>query len=401
MRKVVLLNVLISFLFLLPSCKEEISYLPISIPKDMKFLGHKGSGIENSFGNTGLQENTWKSIANAMNTLDGSEIDIQMSADSTFWIFHDNKIKTCIGKSINLTTLTDVKIKEANNCNYDRKLMQLDEFLIKSNSETWDNKTICLDLKVLHNSETLLLLGGVEKSTIFVRDQLNALLNRSNIKLNVIFEVFNRIQYQIFDSIFQNETFLVKHSPSARFIQEMSKTKLNLSLPIYKLSDYNDSISSNIWSVNTANQFIEGLKYNPKIIQGDNLPLMQFFKSIQKDKKALLSESLTESIRTKDKEFHQLLDVKLPLEKELLIEFKSLDKNLFPKEVLFVFQAKNSSGKTVHWQSVDLNEKPHSYFFIDPEFLAFKNAKTVHVLIWNKSKSSLNHTYRLSQYELD
>src|SRR5690554_3095440 len=94
-----LIGLFMSFL-LLTSCNSKpissVSENPLSsIPKNIKFIGHKGSGTISENGNINLRENTWKAIVNAMELIDGSEIDIQLSADSTFWIFHGHTLFNC------------------------------------------------------------------------------------------------------------------------------------------------------------------------------------------------------------------------------------------------------------------------------------------------------------------
>ena len=57
---------------------------------DVRFLGHKGGG-DNSFGATYI-ENTILSVKEGLKTLNGVEVDIQMSLDGTIWMFHNGDL---------------------------------------------------------------------------------------------------------------------------------------------------------------------------------------------------------------------------------------------------------------------------------------------------------------------
>lgn len=65
------------------SCTHQTKELP---PADTKILGHRGSGATSI---SDYQENTYTSVKNAFQKLDGAEVDIQCSKDGTIWLFHD------------------------------------------------------------------------------------------------------------------------------------------------------------------------------------------------------------------------------------------------------------------------------------------------------------------------
>ncbi|MBW6481176.1 MAG: glycerophosphodiester phosphodiesterase [Bacteroidales bacterium] len=50
-----------------------------------RILGHRGSGLTSEE----FRENTFSSVVNAFERLDGAEVDIQCSKDGTIWLFHD------------------------------------------------------------------------------------------------------------------------------------------------------------------------------------------------------------------------------------------------------------------------------------------------------------------------
>jgi glycerophosphoryl diester phosphodiesterase len=391
----------ILLLFLLGSCKEQPNtYFSISIPENIKLIGHKGSGSINENGNIELMENTWASISNSINAIDGSEIDLQLSADSTLWIFHDHKIKNCQDSLINFFLCSDKEILKIRNCNYENSLLDISSFLRKAKSENWKNKTLCLDLKLLYNPQINQSLQEREELLAFATKRLESTFK--NTQFDLLIEIFNEKQYTYLDSIFQDKTFLVNYSPTEEFIKEMNEKSRKLSLPIYDLPKNLDPSNieiKNLWTINTVNQFIEGLRFSPKIMQSDNIPMMHFFKSIQEGKRALRICSKNNVTKIKDNEFQSLLSLELPLAKEQLIEFKTI-KGSFKKGVLLVFKAADENGNTVLWEKEELSENLKSYFFINSKFLVHKKSKTIQISIWNKSGSALNNTFNVSQFEL-
>ncbi|RYM35920.1 hypothetical protein ERX46_02700 [Brumimicrobium glaciale] len=395
---------LVFSLFLISSCsKQPDVFLELNIPQDISFIGHKGSGTINENGNIELIENSWEAIANAINSIDGSEMDLQLSADSTLWIFHDDSLYNCNGSLINFSLFNDDELSKISECHYNSTLIKLSDFLRKAQQEEWKEKLICFDMKVFYNLETIHLFKDYTDFSIFVRDKLNRLIQESKIETKIIFEVFNTQQFKVFDSVFKGQTYLVDPFPTEESISANNNEQINLSLPIHNLPknlNPNEVKIQDLWTINSANEFFEALVLSPEIMQSDNIPMMQFFEAIQSGQKALRLSHKNESVKTNDKEFHSLLTLNLPLEKDQLIEFKTL-KGDYQKEVLLVFKAVDENGNSVHWQGIDLSEKPNSYFFINPEFLAFKNAKTVHINIWNKSRSKLNNEYSFSQFELE
>lgn len=66
-------------------CQKETMPDP-PIETNVHFLGHKGGG-NNSF-NPNHIENTLLSIQDGLKTMNGVEVDAQMSLDGTIWMFH-------------------------------------------------------------------------------------------------------------------------------------------------------------------------------------------------------------------------------------------------------------------------------------------------------------------------
>ncbi|MEX2484822.1 MAG: glycerophosphodiester phosphodiesterase family protein [Brumimicrobium sp.] len=360
--------------------------LKISIPKDFKILGHKGSGVINENGNLGLQENTWNSIKNAFEKIDGSEIDIQMSEDSTLWVFHDHKIRGCTSDTIHFSKCSDIALKEISKCSYSNELITFESLLKFIKQAAWKDKTLSLDLKVLSNPVMLNIFGTKEGLGRFVAQKLNTLL--SEVDVEVLIEVPFIEQYKLFKSHLDYKVFLVNHKPTGDFIKECTTKNVSLSLPIYDLPQkFKPDLENEyqLWTVNDPNQFLQALKYRPNYIQSDNIPLMRFFKQIQNGKELKLDESVPFSVgKGEVAEFYPLLENTIP-KTPSLVEFSFLSSN-FPEETILVFNVTDSNGESVLWEGIDLSKIKTPYIFIDPEFLKYKKGEAYQMSIWNKSQ---------------
>jgi len=312
---------LLFLLFLLISCKKPANdYLELNIPQNTKLIGHKGSGTLNETGNIGLQENTWEAISNAMNYIDGSEIDLQLSADSTLWVFHNDSIINCSNSILNFSLFTDQELHEISECNYNSSLLKLSDLLHKIKQEPWKEKLLCLDLKVFYNIEAVNLFEDHSNFTTYIRDKLKRIIDESKVEIEIKFEVFTHLEFKIFDSVFKGQTYLVDPFPSEESILANNKAKINLSLPIHNLpKNLNNSTIKlqDLWTINSANEFFEAMVYTPEIMQSDNIPMMHFFKAIQKGSKALRISKKEQTLNTKDEEFHSLLVIELPMNKSV------------------------------------------------------------------------------------
>ena len=72
--------------------KKEPDSTPVPVPNhtDIKFLGHKGAG--NNLYEDKYMEMTPNCFNEALLTMDGVEIDAQMSLDGTIWMYHNSQI---------------------------------------------------------------------------------------------------------------------------------------------------------------------------------------------------------------------------------------------------------------------------------------------------------------------
>lgn len=400
MSKIIQLTLISLGLLSLFSCNDKMD-IQISIPDDIKFIGHKGSGPIDKNGNINLLENTWDAIANAMNNLDGSEIDIQMSADSTIWVFHDHEVLNCKDSLINFFLCSDIELKQISKCNYRNELIQLSSFLSKSKSQNWKNKILSLDLKVLYNPQVNQAFESQVELMTFLGNKLQILFKDS--QFDVLFEVFKEPEYAYFNHIFQGKVYRVDYSPSLPFIQKMNEGHIKLSLPIYELADsfVDQGINiENLWTINTANQFIKSLPYKPQLLESDNIPLMTFFKSIQNGNTLKCKSSDEYPINLKNEEFYTLDSVDLPTNQNILFHFETIN-DTFPEGVLFTFTAFSEDGETKDWNWIYLSEFSKGYYFLNSEYLQYLGAEKVKISIWNRDKKDLDYKLRLLKLVID
>ena len=98
---------------------ETLPHDPVA-PITTRVLMHRGAGNE-----PGFHQNTLEAVIYGSTILDGAEFDIQLSADGTIWLGHDNEVLDCAGASIGcFQDLTDAQVEAVAVCpdgtHYDR-----------------------------------------------------------------------------------------------------------------------------------------------------------------------------------------------------------------------------------------------------------------------------------------
>ncbi|MEI7828848.1 MAG: glycerophosphodiester phosphodiesterase [Prolixibacteraceae bacterium] len=93
-----LLLFVISFSPLFISCQKTTTPASPPTTTTVKFLGHKASG-SSSIDPT-IIENTLPAVQKGLKTLNGVELDLQMSLDGTIWILHDLNLATLTCNSV-------------------------------------------------------------------------------------------------------------------------------------------------------------------------------------------------------------------------------------------------------------------------------------------------------------
>jgi glycerophosphoryl diester phosphodiesterase len=116
------ISCIIGVLLILVGCQEALeNRYELSLPNETIFLGHKGSGTQGEFGNS-YPDNSISGILHAIEALDGAEFDLQLSVDSTLWLFHDHVMLNCSGDLVNIASISDSSIEANSVCNYASKI---------------------------------------------------------------------------------------------------------------------------------------------------------------------------------------------------------------------------------------------------------------------------------------
>jgi len=105
-------------------------------------LMHRGSG-----NNPDYKENTLQAAEYGLSVLDGIELDIQMSADGTLWLDHDNKVFDCNGNEVGcFQKLHDDEIVAAAECEGELRYHTL-ESVFQLMALDYPDSYISLDVK--------------------------------------------------------------------------------------------------------------------------------------------------------------------------------------------------------------------------------------------------------------
>lgn len=355
----------------------------IGISAKTKILGHKGSGPINSFQNEGWHENGRPSILNALRNLDGSEVDIQMSADSTLWLYHDHEIRQCNGEKLNIATLRDSTIEQINKCQYDNQLLTLTDFNMLLQEEKLHDKIISLDLKVLSNPAH----QAQDQSDVlitYITQQIQKELKIKHLLLEVPFtisamDVSERTNLKTYSVCYKSE--------------QVKESMDYLSVPYNLLPVKVKTSELQTWTPNTAQDLISTLNHTPDYIQVDNVKLGAFIRSIRDGDKILqcVKDELF-NVSTANNEFEPLVqDTVLP--NQPMLYRITLDKRQNKEEQFVVLAITNKKGRVIKYTSHTLDQNLF-HFFID-ESTSY-DGSSYSIYIWNKSKKPLSLKGRIS-----
>lgn len=257
-------HILIILLLTLIGCSKEYE------GHDVKILGHAGMGI-NSF----YPWNSYESLFKAMNLdSDGSEMDLQMTKDSVFVLFHSKLLEgetTAIG---NISQLTWGQIKDAR---YNRPYLTNYSIAKLENIfavlEGRDDKILDLEVKPYL---------GDEKDKYFktFNSNLLQLIDKYNLSDNIIIEFNQEKQIKSFKA--QNSTISVVvfnyYENGLKWAQQYDcdGVVVNLNnLDETKVSAiHNAGLKVVTFNVSNASDGKKALNLGVDVIQADNLQFM-------------------------------------------------------------------------------------------------------------------------------
>lgn len=373
------ISLLISTLILY-SCNEDSS---LRLASNTIIIGHKGSGPIDAYGNGLYYENSLPSIKNALHYLDGTELDIQMSLDTTLWVFHDDKIKY-LKDTIAISSLHDKQIEQTNSEHFSNNLIKLNN-LMQNIQLNYCNKTICFDLKVLQNKNTIEQFKGKNNLAKIVAKQINKLkINRK--KITVILEIYGKKQLDVIKKRCHLKSFLVyDQSPNAKYYKNINASfSINDTFHQHFL---NSKIQKSVWVANTCKDFENATRYRPNFIQTDHISLGRFFKKSKKQK--LNKKILFEHKHIKSKtEFIDLFSYYTINKSNSIIEIE-IEAEM--KDTLnLVFAANNNKSKLIYWTNHKVfNGEKNIKQYIDINYFRRNKAHKVNVYLWNKDKNLL------------
>lgn len=347
----------ISFLFGCSS-ESEVTAYEFNFPTHLITLGHKGSGTFQEYGNT-FRDNSVSGILHALEELDGAEFDVQMSLDSTLWLFHDHDMLDCQGELVNIASMTDSSIEVNSACNYSAEVARFKDLVKALENVKHQSKTLSLDLKVLQNPEAIKTFGGEAELAMFIAEKINSLISEMN-TFEVFIEVPFSSQVHIMESITEKTTFLIHNS----FEYLRQSLRENHSSPIHHYYKDVPSLFQNygqqslLWVVNSADEMMNALALNPTAIQTDNIPMVQFFRSLPT--RGIVSETLRIPPPKETTDFLLIKEGTLPLKEDVLFEIE-LDKKQL-EHVQIVFSAVDGQGNTTKWESLPILKNTVHFF---------------------------------------
>jgi len=380
MNRIYYLIGLVGIAFLILGCNSASNEAkcenPITIPENVKLIGHKGSGPIEMNAPKIWYENGRPSIMNALRRTDGTEIDIQMSKDSTLWLFHDHEIKNCYGDLINFNDLSDIEIESINKCKFQNQLLSLKGFNSILSNEHFENKTISLDLKTLSNP-IVLKKWSIDTLLSYVFNKIKKVIDLEH----VLLEIPSNIELQKAKSMTTQKVYQVHYE-----ISSIPEEVNNISMPFNFSNSYSKK-NLQVWTPNKMSDLIIALSSNPEIIQSDNIDLISYFTELRDGKQVECSYIRPIDIKAKaEQEFIEL--VKSPKSDEDSFFQLKLDANKCIEGQYLVLSVKDKSGDELFYEAVNIWEAP-GYLFLNSS-IDNNDDLQYSIYIWNKAKSPLN-----------
>gem|GEM_PF-5297292 len=356
--------------------QKELYYL--EFPQNMHVLGHKGSGTFGEYGNK-FRDNSIGGILKAIGLLDGAEFDLQMSADSTLWLFHDHVMLNCNGELANIASMTDSSIKANSVCNYASEVDRLEDLVKALDKAKYQTKMVSLDLKVLQNPESISSFGGEAELAMFIAEKINPFISEMN-TYEVFLEVPCSSQVHLMESITGRTTFLIHNS--FEYLRE--PLRMNHSSPIHhfykdvpQLFDSYEQ-KSLLWVVNSADEMMHALTLKPTAIQTDNIPMVQFFRELSLGGQVVGTTAYSGSDSLSD--FFLFTEVNKQISEDQLVEVNFGQNNM--EGVHLVFSSTNPHDESTKWKSVPIREAVH-YLFIGAKEHELLGTEKHKIYLWN------------------
>ena len=271
---------LVLILFICVACKK-IKYYPDKPYGDVetKVLAHRGGG------NSSYQENTLEAASYGLSTLDGIEVDIQISKNRTIWMFHSAELPDCGGVSYNCFPETyNSQIIELDSCLGNTFVLSRLEEVFALMSSLYTDKFISLDVKAWAPCEVTSL--GITGIMNVIADEIVYLTDKYNLNGHVMVEseTTSFLSYLKRKSV-GVETYLSTLGDFERGMQIALKGGFTGLSFKYKFDEEitedhiylirKKGLKIQLWTVNEPDEIEEAIFINPDYIQTDNLAYFQ------------------------------------------------------------------------------------------------------------------------------
>lgn len=340
----------------------------------------------------GIFANSFESVARVLKENEGVKIDLQISKDSTLWLFSEKEIRDCKQQEFKrLSEYKDDDIYFASICWYDRQLIPLDTFVYFMDKAAFKNKVVSLNLKAFDDPKTVSYFGGVESLAKIIDQKLKVLSELKDIKF--ITEVPSKKGVIVFSQLSNFTSF------QRLFGRSKSNDYPLLSIPHLMSDEIKTDKEFQIWGANIADHLIEALKLEPDYIQTSDLKLANFIKNSNELKlNTIENDSL--SIKNSDTLFTATLteeyltdDFILELSIQVGAEFLTTN---------YSIHGYNSDKHEVLWQGTTLQNSKRKYrTFFNSSDLKERDCKEIRIVVQGKQTSSSLQTkiklYQVSQ----
>ena len=265
-------------------CQKDAVTVPPT-ETDVHFLGHKGGG--NIDYNSKHIESTIPSIQDGLKTMNGVEIDMQLSLDGTIWMYHDTDLGRSSCKSNfhrNLIVMKDVDIEKLQVCigNNQDRIYKLDE-LIALWKNTANGFFISMEVKLDFPADTInspLIKGEAAYLSRFVVSMAK-LFPDVKYKNQLMLEVYDaKFCTMIHAAIPEMKVCLIKDVTFPQQINDAialgyDGVSCNFNDPTLTAQEVqrarNNGLIVELWTPDTIDELTKALNLHPHFIQTDNL----------------------------------------------------------------------------------------------------------------------------------
>lgn len=360
--------------------------------ENVHFLGHKGSGTFGEMGNPGIHDNSLEAVKNGLNLLNGVEIDLQLSKDTTLWLFHDHEIKTCAHSTVNFHLLQDEEIRKISACNYNNQLITVGELQAELSKLHAKNKSISLDLKVLQNPvalEAFITAENLAQNVMKALDFKSEFKEQFNIMVEIpdnaqlkAFEGFSAVRYKLCintncntrPAVNQKAGLSVGLHIAARHPEVVSLFKEN-ELPIQ------------LWTVNSGAELKQALDLQPDYIQTDNLPLIRAAHQVQ----SRYREAYHQEHLSIENEFTEIYNKNQSTGQPFFVEVLFESPQTFPQDDLMLVLTGSKNDETILWKGIDVKQGKNEILeFINTRHLNFSGNSRLKFYFWKRGNSQVN-----------